>query len=655
MIETIIDIIKFITYIPFEQNFFFPSIILVIFVLSLIQNYLQHQKMFNEYSNNIDNFVLDDWLDITSFKSVAGILMSIGIIGTFYLIYESLSHFDIDNTKETSKMITSNIAPAFSISAFGILMSIFYISFEKLLLLYTYTIKMEDLKSSKKTKTYVDFATQEEQISREILQEIKIQTKTFESLGNFAEGLESMSVSMEKFGKIADNLEDTLNPEKLGAIISKAITTEMTPILNNIEKINLKVSSNSQKITEFLEEDLKNEIILPLKNAVISTDKSMIEMREVLEKTSDVMNETSKGIEKISENLSKLETSQTEFVLNLDNVLDKQKREFENTTQIIERTYTQLNSSVSNQTEQFEKNSHIILKSFTTLSMEMQGFLREYKEDYKVILEEQQKAIVETKDSAVEILDKSGKQASTLITEASTTLNSTLSNVNETLVSTSEKAGQILDKSGQGVADVINMASENLNSTLSGVDEALVKTSQSIQEELEKFRDSYTEKVSEFLGKQVDVLEVVIGKQTEKLESVVNSFKENLETDVDNRKLLNEELDKLVKRTAGFVASTEATIATAFNEQKSQLSSFLQTNQKMQKELEYIIDNASDINENGNVLTKDLITTTGDLMNQFTKNQKEVLKEYQGKVDEHLKSILGAMLAIIEVSHTTKD
>jgi len=639
MIETIIDIIKFITYIPFEQNFFFPSIILVIFVLSLIQNYLQHQKMFNEYSNNIDNFVLDDWLDITSFKSVAGILMSIGIIGTFYLIYESLSHFDIDNTKETSKMITSNIAPAFSISAFGILMSIFYISFEKLLLLYTYTIKMEDLKSSKKTKTYVDFATQEEQISREILQEIKIQTKTFESLGNFAEGLESMSVSMEK----------------LGAIISKAITTEMTPILNNIEKINLKVSSNSQKITEFLEEDLKNEIILPLKNAVISTDKSMIEMREVLEKTSDVMNETSKGIEKISENLSKLETSQTEFVLNLDNVLDKQKREFENTTQIIERTYTQLNSSVSNQTEQFEKNSHIILKSFTTLSMEMQGFLREYKEDYKVILEEQQKAIVETKDSAVEILDKSGKQASTLITEASTTLNSTLSNVNETLVSTSEKAGQILDKSGQGVADVINMASENLNSTLSGVDEALVKTSQSIQEELEKFRDSYTEKVSEFLGKQVDVLEVVIGKQTEKLESVVNSFKENLETDVDNRKLLNEELDKLVKRTAGFVASTEATIATAFNEQKSQLSSFLQTNQKMQKELEYIIDNASDINENGNVLTKDLITTTGDLMNQFTKNQKEVLKEYQGKVDEHLKSILGAMLAIIEVSHTTKD
>jgi len=676
-------------------EYIIPIVITVIFISSLYKIAKINKDKLKEYELSINESILDNFIEPVKYEKIPGILMSIGIIGTFILIFFGLSSIpDTLNILKVLEVIKEKIAPAFLVSAFGVFMSIFYIFLESFFL-KNYRKKFENYKENNQSLTYVKIATQEIMVSKNILESIEKQTKTFESLSDFAEGLESMSESMEKFGRIADNLEDTLNPNKLGEVISSAFLKEMTPVLNNIQSITSNVDENSQKITRFLEEDLKNEIIEPLKEAVISTDKSMIEMREVLEKTSNVMNETSKGIEKISDNLSKLEKSQTEFVINLDNVLDKQKIEFENTTQIIEKTYTELNRSVSNQTEQFEKNSHIILKSFTTLSMEMKTFLEEYKEDYKVILEEQQKAIVETKDSAVEILDKSGKQASTLITEASVTLNltlsninetlvstsekagkildksgqgvadviniasnnlnSTLSNVNETLVSTSEKAGKILDKSGQGVADVINMASNNLNATLSGVDEALVKTSQSIKEELENFKNSYTESLKGFLDSQEEILNKVFKEQTERLAGVVDSFRSNLETDVNSRKLLNEDLEKLIKTTTGFVASTQAMITTAFDEQQSQLSSFLETNQTMQSKLKYIVDNASDINENGNVLTQELIITTGDLMKSFTKNQREVLEKYQKDVSTHLETILGAMLAIIEVSHTTKD
>ena len=302
-----------------------------------------------------------------------------------------------------------------------------------------------------------------------MLEATKKQTKTFKSLSTFSDGLNDMSKSMEKFGDIATTLEKTLNPEVLGNVISKALLKDLNPVLADIKSITSNVDDNSQKITKFLEEDLKNDVIKPLLDSVKSTDNSMKEMKEVLEKTSEVMNETSLGIEKISDNLNKLEESQTKFVKNLDNVLDKQKDEFEKTTTIITDTYKKLTDDILKQTDGFEKNSKIILNSFTDLSKEMKSFLNNYKEDYKVILDEQRIAIKDTSDESIKLLGKSstmikevGVEASILITDASTKLQSNLTDVNNTLILTGEKAVGILDKSGKDASNLITGASEKL-------------------------------------------------------------------------------------------------------------------------------------------------------------------------------------------------
>jgi len=152
-----------------------------------------------------------------------------------------------------------------------------------------------------------------------------------------------------------------VNPEVLGNVISTALLKDLNPVLADIKSITSNVDNNSQKITKFLEEDLKNEIMIPLKKSVDNTKTSMQEMKEVLEKTSDVMNKTSQGIEKIADNLNKLEESQTKFVKNLDDVLDKQKDEFEKTTETITTTYKKLTDDILRQTEGFEENSKIIV------------------------------------------------------------------------------------------------------------------------------------------------------------------------------------------------------------------------------------------------------------------------------------------------------
>ncbi len=118
---------------------------------------------------------------------------------------------------------------------------------------------------------------------------------------------------------------------------------------------------------------------------------------------------------------------------------------------------------------------------------------------------------------------------------------------------------------------------------------------------------------------------------------------------------MNEDLEKLVKTTNGFVSDTKAMIATGWDTQHQQLKDFMETNKSMESKLTHIVNNATNINDNGNILTKELIDTTGNLAKQFNDNQKEILKEYQINVEKHLFDILGAMLSIIEVSHSTKD
>ncbi|MEA2019739.1 MAG: hypothetical protein U9N59_14965 [Campylobacterota bacterium] len=599
-------------------------VIVVVWVFSIVNIKKLNDKKLKDYENNIEKHIFDEYSEPISSGHTPGILMSIGIIGTFILIFLGLS--SIPDTLDIAKVLEvmkEKIAPAFLVSAFGILMSIVYTFSEKLFILNSYKKKIEFIKSNNtKTKTYESISSEQLYTTKLILNATEAQTKTFQSLSSFSDGLSDMTTSMSKFGEIATTLEKTLNPDVLGKVIAKAVNDEMSPILENIQSINENVNKNSNEIKQFLEVELKNDIIVPLKNSVDSSSDSMKNMEVVLKETSEVMNKTNKGFDKLNESLTKLESLQESFVTKLDGVLDKQKEEFEQTTQKINDTYNNLTESVNNQADKFNENSQKITNDFNNISTKMEEFFNGYKKEYEEMLSRQNEAIEKTSNKAIEALDSSKN---------------------------------MIENAGSEASRVITNASEQIGSTLDGVDEALVKTSQTVQKELEDFRDSYTEKVSEFLGKQVDVLEEVIGKQTVELSAVVSSFKDNLKEDVNNRRGLNAELDKLIKQTDGFVSDTKSMIAAGWDTQHQQLKNFMTTNKSMEANLSNLIDNATDINKNGNSLTDKLIDTTANLSKQFNDTQKEILEKYQNEVDKNLTDILGAMMNIIEISHMTKD
>ena len=638
------EALYFIFVTPFTEHALFPIAILTLFILSLISVNQKNRSKLEEYRENQDNSIYEDWIEPISLTFIPGILMSIGIIGTFYLIYSSLSHFDINQVDELSKTITDNIAPAFSVSAFGIVMSIIYLFSEKIFS-RTYTKKMQLLKiNNANTNTYESMSQKQLELSSLLLQEIKNQTATFASLSSFSSSLTQASEGMTKFASIAETLEQTLNPEKLGNIIAKAVTSEMKPILTSIQSITEQVNessrmvnTNSNAIKVFLEEDLKNEIMIPLKNSVDNTSESMKQIEQALDKTSLAMIETNKGFDKLNESLAILETSQEKFVQNLNIVLDKQRTEFEKTTETITDTYSKLSENVNKQISSFHKNSQLITDSFTGLTKEMTEFLREYKDDFQQISSQQKHAIEQAAEASVSVLKATGDAVISSVHESSKELNN------------------ILVTSGQQTSEAIQSASNQLQATLLGVDEALVKTADSITIKLTEFKEAYTETLKGFLDSQADELHRVFGEHTQKLKDVVNDFGNALEEDVQDREKLNQELDDLIQKTNGFVGSTQAMITSGISEQYVALNELMSKNNQLQSGLESLITNATDIHKNANALTEQLLSTTQEISNLFNNNQREAVEQYQIKVDEHLKEILGYMAAIIEASHVNNN
>jgi len=82
-----IDTLSFIFYVPFTENIVFPSLILLIFAIALLFSWYKHKQLFGMYREQINNIIHDDRSEEQPLQFIPGILMSIGIVGTFYLIY----------------------------------------------------------------------------------------------------------------------------------------------------------------------------------------------------------------------------------------------------------------------------------------------------------------------------------------------------------------------------------------------------------------------------------------------------------------------------------------------------------------------------------------------------------------------------------------
>ena len=194
-----------------------------------------------------------------------------------------------------------------------------------------------------------------------------------------------------------------------------------------------------------------------------------------------------------------------------------------------------------------------------------------------------------------------------------------------------------------------------VKSTLIGVDKSLLKTKDMIEDELKSFRDTYTDSLNGFLKQQGEILDTVLNKNVHQLKELVNYFANSLSEDITKRKILNEELDRLVETTNQFVAEAETSIKGALQGEIEEAKQILDVVKAIDNNFATILGQISNIDDNLTNSFNKLFQHTEVQMEKFTSSHSNVLKEYQISTDSHLNNILSNMVAVFEASQKTLE
>lgn len=88
-----------------------------------------------------------------------------------------------------------------------------------------------------------------------------------------------------------------------------------------------------------------------------------------------------------------------------------------------------------------------------------------------------------------------------------------------------------LTRVGSEASGMITTASENLNATLGNIDGMLQQTRQTVQTELEKFRIAYQDSLTSFFDRQSNLLEVTLDRQRDGLERSIRELQQVFQED----------------------------------------------------------------------------------------------------------------------------
>ena len=455
------------------------------------------------------------------FRFLTTVLTSIGVLGTFLGIVIGL--------EDVSTKTTGNLSATFS--AVTSLLGGMEVAF---------ITSMVGMSSSILLLSFINYNDRKKQDAYKILSDLFFNSFRLETIGDYLsnlspdgqnELLEKQLEIAEKSSKASDALLEmgqamtksaaNFDANKIGEHISTALDnifrTEMVPVFKDISKELTELREIKQDNGEKIIEVIKTEIIIPLTDEIINTNKMVARSAESL----DRLNEEFGGITlKLAEAVSTIQTFQQDTMEQLQNFAGQLKDILssfqEDTKGVLEGVSQSITSAVeqsiqglTEQREHFKSNAEDAAKTFRDIRTELEKAL-------------EMQATVQTK-----LLENTTARYTAIMEKSQEAFDS---------------QSNILNDVGQNAVKVMDSSRENMEKTLGNVEGSLLATKDLVETELETFRQNYQTALQQFFTEQNNLLENTLGSQRDGLASVVLECKEVFIEEYSRRKELGEAL-----------------------------------------------------------------------------------------------------------------
>ena len=546
---------------------------------------------------------------------VPSVLTSIGLLGTFLGIQIALANLDPKNIQAGIDTLLSGMKTAFTSSLFGLACAAIFIVY----LAFSTYIQNRSKKSLRRKLFDINYKSQ---FDKDVSTELLNAAKEMQSLNSASIGVEVGKALIPIFSEISEKLErlSEFKVDQSQDILGKLRDEFIVPI-----SFQLKESANSTKEASEAVISLKNELggvseklaasIVTIQNFQGNTlsqlegfannlSSTLVDfqtgtkgvLKEVGEEIKRGVDESILGMNAQREAFSDSATQaaktfigiRTELEAALTTQTESQEKMLQNVGAEIKRGVEESIISMKAQQEAFSDSTNQASQTFTGIQTKLESALTtqtasqekmlqnvgaEIKrgvEESIISMKAQQEAFSDSTTQAADTFRDIRTELESALTTQTASQEQMLQNVEDrmnTILSNTDRAFQqqsnTLKLVGDTASTLMETAGNNLLGTLGNIDGMLQKTRQTVQDELNNFRETYQESLDRFFKEQNNLLGSTLDTQRQGLSDIVIELKTAFQEEAERRKQLSQQLDEnlaKIQYTAGVVSKLVNTV-----------------------------------------------------------------------------------------------
>ncbi|UWZ98802.1 chemotaxis protein [Vibrio splendidus] len=461
--------------------------------------------------------------DASRYKLVPALLTSLGITGTFLGITLGLSEFSMTGESQallkSAALLLEGMKTAFYTSLVGLSLSAVFMA----------VMKASSSTIAKKQSDFIAAIASQyleaspimylKNISNENQQEvIDAQLKSalvMEKLGG------SMDSVVTQLSALGQSFNGEIIANTISAAVTESIEKQMSPALegikNELSLLKDIKEQNQKELMELMIGEMKTQLIEPV---VVELEKTA----SAVEKNNEVSEQLNRNVEQVmtrtAETVETIDKFQQETMVKLQGFAESLKEilsSFKDDTQgamgaIANEVQQMLNSATEGMDKQrvaFEHSSETAASAFEGIKDSMDKALSERQSAEQALFNNVESRIASLLKESQDIFD------------------------NQT---------QVLETVGEEASGLMSSAKDELISGLGDIDKKVISMSQTVQTELEAFREQYQQNLTSYFTQQNTLLEDSLGKQRDGLNGVVDNFRKVFESEYQTRHNLLQEL-----------------------------------------------------------------------------------------------------------------
>lgn len=614
------------------------------------------------------------YFDISRYKLVPALLTSIGITGTFLGITLGLSDFSM--TGESKALLASaaelieGMKTAFYTSLAGLSTSAVFMMIMKWSSSVINKHQNQFLKEIAKDYFEISAIFYLKEMSNEGQEDvIAAQLKS-------AQVMEDLGTSMGSVTQQLSSLSSSFDGEVIANTIASAMSTSIeTQLKPSLAAISTELSTlkeikeqNQKELVELMIGEMKDKLIAPIVAELEKTSDAVLQSNDVTKQLNEnvekVVTSTAVTVETINEFQKETMIKLQGFAESLKEILSSFKSDTEGAMTTIaaevNNMLTNASSGMDKQRIAFEQSASQAAVAFDGIRVSMdtalderqsaeQGMFDNVTTRINTLLGE----IAQAFDQQSAVITHTGQTAAELMTQAQVEFEKSAENRlnNEAKVFTDmeQRIGQLVNDSqdifkqqadsitqvGKDASDVMQSARHELEQGLGDIDSKVQSMSQTVQKELETFREQYQQNLTSYFTQQNNLLEDSLGKQRDGLNGVVDNFRTVFESEYKTRHNLLQELTAQYEKLQASAKTIEQVAKAIGLNEASKMAELQDAAQTMGREIAQLKKEYSKASAAFNDVTENLPKAMDDYFSRANSSFEVFFKDF----DESASSI----------------